>query len=76
MRQSKLWIRYYPFFQMISKVLPITSIIVGGIMVMNGEITLGTLGAFIEYCNNVVWPLEMLGWLSNELAAAFASTSP
>ena len=73
MRQSKLWIRYYPFFQMISKVLPITSIIVGGVMVMDGEITLGTLGAFIEYCNNVVWPLEMLGWLSNELAAAFAS---
>ncbi len=73
MRQSKLWIRYYPFFQMISKVLPITSVIIGGVMVMNEEITLGTLGAFIEYCNNVVWPLEMLGWLSNELAAAFAS---
>ncbi len=73
MRQSKLWIRYYPFFQMISKVLPISAIIIGGVMVMNGEITLGKLGAFIEYCNNVVWPLEMLGWLSNELAAAFAS---
>ncbi len=73
MRQSKLWIRYYPFFQMISKVLPITTIIIGGVMVMNGELTLGKLGAFIEYCNNVVWPLEMLGWLSNELAAAFAS---
>ena len=73
MRQSKLWIRYYPFFQMISKVLPITAIIIGGVMVMNEELTLGKLGAFIEYCNNVVWPLEMLGWLSNELAAAFAS---
>lgn len=73
MRQSKLWIRYYPFFQMITKVLPITSVMIGGVMVMNEEITLGTLGAFLEYCNNVVWPLEMLGWLSNELAAAFAS---
>ena len=73
MRQSKLWIRYYPFFQMITKVLPITSVLIGGVMVINEEITLGSLGAFIEYCNNVVWPLEMLGWLSNELAAAFAS---
>jgi len=73
MRQSKLWIRYYPFFQMISRVLPITTIIVGGVMVINDEISLGQLGAFIEYCNNVVWPLEMLGWLSNELAAAIAS---
>lgn len=73
MRQSKLWIRYYPFFQMISKVLPVTAIVIGGVMVINDELTLGTLGAFVEYCNNVVWPLEMLGWLSNELAAAFAS---
>jgi len=73
MRQSKLWIRYYPLFQMISKVLPVTAVIIGGVMVMQEELTLGTLGAFIEYCNNVVWPLEMLGWLSNELAAAFAS---
>ena len=73
MRQSKLWIRYYPFFQMITKVLPITSVIIGGVIVINEELTLGSLGAFIEYCNNVVWPLEMLGWLSNELAAAFAS---
>ena len=73
MRQSKLWIRYNPFFQMISKILPLSAVIIGGVMVMNAEMTLGTLGAFIEYCNNVVWPLEMLGWLSNELAAAFAS---
>lgn len=73
MRQSKLWIRYNPFFQMITKVLPLSAVLFGGIMVMNGEMTLGRLGAFIEYCNNVVWPLEMLGWLSNELAAAFAS---
>lgn len=75
MRQSKLWIRYYPFFQMITKILPISTIIVGGVIYINGEgeLTLGELGAFIEYCNNVVWPLEMLGWLSNELAAAYAS---
>lgn len=73
MKQSKLWIRYNPIFQMITKILPISAVIIGGVMVINEEISLGTLGAFIEYCNNVVWPLEMLGWLSNELAAAFAS---
>lgn len=73
MKQSKLWIRYNPIFQMITKILPISAVIIGGVMVIEEEISLGTLGAFIEYCNNVVWPLEMLGWLSNELAAAFAS---
>lgn len=73
MKQSKVWIRYNPVFQMITKVLPIASILWGGLMVIKGEITLGTLGAFIEYCGNAVWPMEMLGWLSNEIARAFAS---
>lgn len=76
MRQSMLWIRYNPIFQMITKILPLSAVIIGGVMVIKGEdgMTLGTLGAFIEYCNNVVWPLEMLGWLSNELASAMASS--
>lgn len=73
MKQSKLWIRYNPIFQLISKLLPIVAIICGGFMVVDKSISLGTLGAFILYCNNIVWPMEMLGWLSNEFAAAYAS---
>jgi ATP-binding cassette subfamily B protein len=48
-------------------------ILFGGRQVIRGEISLGTLGAFTEYSMNIVWPMEMLGWLSNDLAAAFAS---
>lgn len=73
MKEAKLWIRYNPLFQMITKIMPLGALLWGGIMVMNGEITLGTLGAFIEYCFNAVWPMEMLGWLSNSIAAAYAS---
>ncbi len=73
MKQSKLWIRFNPLFQFVTKLLPLVSLLIGGKMVMEEEITLGTLGAFVEYCGNFVWPLEMLGWLSNELASAFAS---
>lgn len=73
MKQSKVFVRYYPYFQFITRLLPIIIIILGGGMVMKGEITLGTLGAFVEYSNNIVWPMEMLGWLGNDLASAFAS---
>lgn len=73
MRQSKVLVKYQPMFQLITKLLPITAIIYGGTLVINGEITLGTLGAFVEYCNNIVWPMEMLGWLFNDLASAIAS---
>lgn len=73
MEQSKVLVKYYPYFQFISRLLPVLIIIFGGSLVINGEITLGTLGAFTEYSSNIVWPMEMLGWLTNELAAAFAS---
>lgn len=73
MQQSKVWIKYNPIFQLIGRMLTIASLLWGGIMVINDEMSLGTLGAFIEYCANAVWPMEMLGWLSNSLASAFAS---
>ncbi len=73
LKQSNVLVKYYPYFQFITRLLPIVVIILGGRMVMDGEITLGTLGAFVEYSNNIVWPMEMLGWLGNDLASAIAS---
>ena len=73
MKQSKVWIKYNPIMQMMTKLLIVVALLLGGLKVINGEMTLGALGAFLEYCANAVWPMEMLGWLSNELAAAFAS---
>lgn len=73
MQQSKVFVRYYPYFQLITKLLPIVILLLGGRMVMLDVITLGTLGAFIEYSNNIVWPMEMLGWLSNDISAGIAS---
>jgi len=73
MQQSKVLIRYQPLFQVVTKLLPIITIVYGGYLVMHGQMTLGSLGAFIEYCGNIVWPMEMLGWLFNDLAAALAS---
>jgi ATP-binding cassette, subfamily B, multidrug efflux pump len=73
MQQSKVFIKLYPYFQFITKLLPMIVIMIGGYLVMNEEITLGTLGAFAEYSMNIVWPMEMLGWLSNDFASAIAS---
>ena len=73
MQQSKIFVKYYPCFQIITKLLPMTILLLGGRLVMKDVITLGALGAFIEYSNNIVWPREMLGWLSNSLSAGIAS---
>ena len=73
MRQSKVFVRYYPYLQIITKLLPMTILLLGGRLVIQGTITLGVLGAFLEYSNNIVWPMEMLGWLSNGFSAGIAS---
>ena len=73
MKQSKVWIKYNPIMQTLTKLLVVAALLLGGLKVIRGELTLGSLGAFLEYCANAVWPMEMLGWLSNELAGALAS---
>ena len=73
MKQSKVMIRFYPLFQFITKVLPIATVLIGGLMVIKDEITLGTLAAFVAYCNYLSWPMEDIGWVSNEIANFFAS---
>lgn len=73
MKQSKLLVRYYPIFQFTGSLLPVAMVILGGAQVINGSMSLGSLIAFSEYCRNIVWPMEMLGWLTNDLSSAIAS---
>lgn len=73
MQQAKTLVRFYPVFQFTGKLLPVVMVIIGGVQVIHGEMTLGTLVAFSEYCRNIVWPMEMLGWLTNDLSSAVAS---
>ncbi|MDO5575185.1 MAG: ABC transporter ATP-binding protein [bacterium] len=73
MKQSKVFVKYFPLFQFVTRLLPISVLILGGLLVINKEMTLGELGAFTEYSMNIVWPMEMLGWLTNEFSSARAS---
>jgi ATP-binding cassette subfamily B protein len=47
---------------------------VGGILVIKNKLTLGTLVAFNGYIWMLIWPMRMLGWLSNILAQTSASS--
>ena len=73
MRQSKIFVTYYPYLSFISKLLPLIVLLLGGRLVINGELSFGALGAFVEYSMNIVWPMEMLGWLTNSFSSAVAS---
>ncbi|MDO4323946.1 MAG: ABC transporter ATP-binding protein [Lachnospiraceae bacterium] len=73
MEQAKLVAKYQPRITFLGKVMLLSVVIAGGLLVISGRMTLGDLGAFSEYANNVIWPMEIVGWLSNDIASAFAS---
>lgn len=73
MAQSRVFVKYHPLFTLVTKVLPLIVLLSGGYLVIQGGFSLGSLGAFIEYSNNIVWPMEMLGWLTNSFSSAIAS---
>lgn len=77
MAQSKTFVKYHPLFSLVSKLLPLIVLLIGGYFYIykgsDGSFTLGDLSAFIQYSTNIVWPMEMLGWLTNSLSSAFAS---
>jgi len=72
-KQSRMFVKYHPIFTLVTKLLPMLVLLLGGYMVIREEFTLGSLAAFIEYSMNIVWPMEMLGWLTNSFSSAVAS---
>jgi len=73
MEQAKLVAHYQPLITFLGQFMLFAVVTVDGLMVINGRMTLGNLGAFSEYANNVIWPMQIVGWLSNDIASAFAS---
>lgn len=73
MKQAKVSLRYNPNIGFLTRLLLILVILCGGIFVIRGNMSFGDLAAFTEYSNNIIWPMEMIGWLSADLASGFAS---
>ena len=73
MQQSKTLVRYYPFFQFVGTMLPVVCTILGGFFVLKQEMDIGSLVAYVEYSRNCTWPMQMLGWLANDVSSALAS---
>ncbi|MDO4295861.1 MAG: ABC transporter ATP-binding protein [bacterium] len=73
MEQARCVAFYQPLISMMGKMMLMAVVVCGGILVIRKELSIGELGAFVEYANNIIWPMEIVGWLSNDLAAAVAS---
>ncbi len=73
MKETSALIRFYPVFMLAGTLLPTACAVLGGISVIRGNMNLGSLTAFIIYSRNCTWPMEELGWITNEFSSALAS---
>ena len=77
---SRVFVKYNPIIQTITRVLTVISLLLGGLIVMKGnplqggqKMSIGELMAFLAYVGGMIWPMEMLGWLTNGFSSAKAS---
>ena len=73
MRLARTMAKYDPNISFLTKIMLLLSVLIGGMFMVRDRISLGELGSFVEYANNIVWPMEILGWVTNAMAAAVAS---
>ena len=77
---SRVFVKYNPLIQLITKLLTVISLVLGGLIVIHGNplqggrrLSVGELMAFLQYVGGMIWPMEMLGWLTNGFSSAKAS---
>ncbi len=70
---SYVWSKYLPVIDSLASSLMVVMILVGGILVIDGSMTLGELVTF----NGFIWalnnPMRMVGWLINDVQRFAAS---
>ncbi|MBL4936399.1 ABC transporter ATP-binding protein [Clostridium sp. YIM B02515] len=73
MEQNKIISRYFPPIEFLTNIAMVFLIVLGGMLVMNETMSIGTLVAFNGYIWMLIWPMRMLGWLTNLMAQTNAS---
>ena len=63
---------FFPLIMALIGLSIILTIYIGGVQVINGEITYGNIAEFVIYVNMLTWPVTALGWITsiNQRAAA------
>ena len=73
MHLVKLQAFFHPIFLVIAGLSFIIIIWFGGNMIIDGNLTIGTLTAFVLYLSMLIWPMISFGWVANMIQQADAS---
>ncbi len=70
---AKVEAYFRPLMLLLIGVSTIITIYVGGIFVLNGEISTGNIAEFVIYINMLTWPVTSIGWVASIIQRAAAS---
>ena len=73
LRLDYLWANWTTPMDALARAMLYLGILLSGIQVIKGKMTLGQLTAVTSYTSELTWPMMELGWLLTEFAAAKAS---
>ena len=64
---------FFPLMLLLIGASTILTIYIGGIQVVNGQITPGNIAEFVIYVNMLTWPVTAIGWIASIIQQASAS---
>jgi len=62
----------HPIMDLLGTLSTMIALAAGGFLVIRGEITLGTMIAFTNFADFLIWPVRSVGWLSELFQRAIA----
>lgn len=66
---------FQPFMILLIGLSTIITVYLGGVKVIDGEISYGNVAEFVVYINRLMWPIASLGWVTSLIQRAAASQS-
>lgn len=64
---------FFPLMLLLIGLSNILTVYIGGLAVINGELTIGNIAEFIIYVNMLTWPVAAIGWVTSLVQRAAAS---
>lgn len=64
---------FFPLIMGLIGLSVILTVYIGGVEVLNGQVTTGNIAEFIIYVNMLTWPVTSLGWITSIIQRAAAS---
>ncbi len=69
------WLKYYPYVESVADVLPVILLLVGGLFIINGSITMGEYVSFSTLIWAICNPMRQMGNIMNEFQRFSAASS-